>query len=88
MAVAKIDLTDATDIASTFEIQGFPTLKLFSNKLVYNYEGERTLKALKEFAEGGYKKLTPSKLPSDMTFVDHAMKNARLYVEKVIINFN
>lgn len=54
--VAKVDVTQNRELATRFDIKGFPTLKFFSGGMVYDYSGPRTVKSFKEFAEGGYTK--------------------------------
>ncbi|XP_058515736.1 protein disulfide-isomerase A6 homolog [Ochotona princeps] len=53
--VGKVDATTEKILASTYQIQGFPTLKLFplgekNVALVKDYEGSRTLEALTNYA--------------------------------------
>jgi len=40
--VAKVDATEERDLAETYGIKGFPTLKMFSGGKVSDYEGGRT----------------------------------------------
>jgi len=42
VVIAKIDASTHNTAAATFGISGFPTLKLFSNGVPIDYEGERT----------------------------------------------
>lgn len=50
--VAKVDCTQHKDICQRFGIRSYPTLKLFANRQVYDYNGGRTLDELKSFLEG------------------------------------
>ena len=51
--VAKVDCTTSDDVCSRFGVTGYPTLKLIANGQVYNYEGARTLDALKDYLLSG-----------------------------------
>lgn len=42
--VAKVDATVATDLASRFEVAGYPTIKILKKGEPVDYEGERTEK--------------------------------------------
>ena len=38
---AKVDLTDDSDLGKRFDVQGYPTLKIFRKGQAYQYEGPR-----------------------------------------------
>ena len=38
---AKVDLTDDSDLGKRFDVQGYPTLKIFRKGQAYDYEGPR-----------------------------------------------
>ena len=42
VVLAKIDATNAQTLAARFNIQGYPTLKIVRNGVVYDYEGPRS----------------------------------------------
>jgi len=46
VVIAKIDASTHTVAAGTYGVKGFPTLKLFSNGVAKDYEGERTSLAM------------------------------------------
>jgi len=46
VVIAKIDASTHTVAAGTYGIKGFPTLKLYSNGVAKDYEGERTSLAM------------------------------------------
>ncbi len=64
VSIAKVDCTENSLVAHRFGIRGFPTLKMIANGKVYDYSGQRTATALKQFASGGYKGTTPSAVPA------------------------
>lgn len=52
--VVKIDATVETQLASQYQIRGYPTIKLFSpNGNIEDYNGQRTLSSLSSFATSG-----------------------------------
>ena len=38
---AKVDLTDDSELGKRFEVQGYPTLKIFRKGQAYDYDGPR-----------------------------------------------
>lgn len=53
--VARVDATAQKRTAQRFGVRAFPTLKLLHKGRVHDYNGARSLEALKEFALGGFK---------------------------------
>ncbi|KAG7525337.1 disulfide-isomerase A4 [Solea senegalensis] len=57
--VAKVDATIASDLASRFEVSGYPTIKILKKGEPVDYDGERTQKAIvdrvKEVAQPDWK---------------------------------
>lgn len=51
--VAKVDCTEERDVCNRFKVRGFPSLKLFANHQMYDYNGGRSLNDFKEFLKGG-----------------------------------
>jgi len=46
LKLAKVDATEAKDLAAKFQIKGFPTLKFFKNGNPSDYQGGRTADAI------------------------------------------
>lgn len=44
ISVAKVDATVATELASRFEVSGYPTIKILKNGEPVDYDGERSEK--------------------------------------------
>lgn len=42
--MAKVDATVASELASRFEVSGYPTIKILKNGEPVDYDGERTQK--------------------------------------------
>jgi len=61
--VAKVDCTVEKNVASRFNIRGFPTIKLFKDKKVYDYRGARTIADFATFAESGYSSAQGADIP-------------------------
>jgi len=66
--VAKLDATIHTKTRRRFHIQGFPTIKLFHHGLVYDYEGPRTIQAMKAFILEGWKEAEGQEVPPPLSF--------------------
>jgi len=62
--VGKIDCTIEKDLASRFEIRGYPTIKYVKDGQVYAYSGPRSIEGFLAFANEGYKGATGSALPA------------------------
>ena len=41
IALAKVDATIETELASRFQLQGYPTIKIFRKGVAYEYDGPR-----------------------------------------------
>ena len=52
--VARVDATVHTELAALYEVNGFPSLHLLDGGRLYEYGGERTVEAMRAFAEGGF----------------------------------
>jgi len=55
IVIAKVDVTQNSDIAKRFQIQGFPTLKYLADRKMYKYSGGRNIDELHAFVTDGYK---------------------------------
>jgi len=53
--VGKIDVAEERQLAEAWGVERFPTLKLIAGGLVYEYDGDRSVESMQEFAHGGYK---------------------------------
>lgn len=49
--IAKVDATIEKDLAEKYQIQGFPTLKMFINGEPVDYNGERNEEAITEWIQ-------------------------------------
>jgi len=76
--VADVDATVEKDLAKRFQIKGFPTLKLFKDGKMYDYNGDRSYDSLRAFGEGGYQDVEGVPIP------DAAKKNMKRIKEDFI----
>ncbi|RHY89732.1 hypothetical protein DYB37_005554 [Aphanomyces astaci] len=53
--VGKVDCTVQKTVCQRFDVKSYPTLKVITNSLSFDYAGRRDRDALVEFALGGYK---------------------------------
>jgi len=51
LQLGKVDCTVETEVASRYEIRGYPTLKYMRSGIVTAYEGGRTLESILDFAK-------------------------------------
>jgi len=63
VSVAKVDATQSTYTAKRFDIKGYPTIKLLSGGLVYDYSGQRSREELVKFASQGSNQASASARP-------------------------
>lgn len=62
--VAKVDSTKNIKISKRFGVKGFPTLKFFADRKVYDYKGGRDVAAMEAFASGGYSSTEGAEVPA------------------------
>lgn len=62
--VAQVDATQYGDLANAWGVQGFPTLLFIASGKVYTYKGPRTVAALEDWAQDGWKSADGERLPS------------------------
>ncbi|XP_034717427.1 protein disulfide-isomerase A4 isoform X2 [Etheostoma cragini] len=78
--VAKVDATVASDVASRFDVSGYPTIKIMKNGEPVDYDGERTEKAIvarvKEVAQPDWKPPPEATLVLTKDNFDETVNNA------------
>jgi len=79
--IAKVDVTKNAKLMQRFSIEGFPTLILFSKGQMYEFQGKRSSKALKEFATGGFESMSSKPVPKDPTAFDLVLLSIRSVFE-------
>ena len=57
-----------SDLVSQFEVAGYPTILLIQNNQSYKFSGNRSLERIKEFAQTGYKNVTPTAVTAPKNF--------------------
>ncbi|KAL9656022.1 hypothetical protein ABK040_007642 [Willaertia magna] len=80
IAIAKVNGDEASELMQKFEIQGFPTLKLFKNgELFRDYDGERSAEAIASWL---VKKTGPIAVPIEN---EAALDKLRSEVKTIIV---
>ncbi|KAM6971156.1 protein disulfide-isomerase A4 [Tautogolabrus adspersus] len=78
--VAKVDATVASDLATRFEVSGYPTIKILKKGEPVDYDGERTEKAIvarvKEVAQPDWKPPPEATLVLTKDNFDETVNNA------------
>lgn len=75
--VGKVDGTEEKRLATEFEIDGFPVLKLIASGKMYAYQGAREADAMAEWAGGGYVNDNSERLPAEKTQLDKLQKKTK-----------
>ena len=77
--VARVDATAQVELAALYQVEGFPSLQLFSGGRVFSYAGERNLPAMLAFAQGGFKgdALNAQPMPSRPSLLDPLLRLPR-----------
>jgi len=78
---AKVDTTSNKQLAKRFDVKKHPTLILFADRLLYPYEGEQTVEAMKEFVSGGYKNAKGLSVPAPPSFIEKTMDDFHAFLE-------
>ncbi|TNN59479.1 Protein disulfide-isomerase A4 [Liparis tanakae] len=80
--VAKVDATVATEIASRFEVSGYPTIKIIKKGQAVDFDGPRTEKAIvarvKEVAQPDWKPAPDATLVLTKDNFDETVNNANI----------
>ncbi|KAG6590912.1 protein disulfide-isomerase domain [Phytophthora cinnamomi] len=74
--VAKVDVTENSELGKRFGIRGFPTVLHFSHGKSYKFAGKRTLEDLAAFARGGFKSVQGEVVGAAPSFLDFAKQQA------------
>lgn len=82
--IAKVDVTENAATGSAVDIRGYPTVLLFHDERMYEYAGPRSMDAMKDFAEGGFKSIQSSSLPGRETIVETLLKHGREAMDKIV----
>lgn len=77
--VARVDATAHAELAALYQVEGFPSLQLFSGGRVFSYAGERSLSAMRAFAQGGFRGdlLHAQPMPSRPSLLDPLLRLPR-----------
>jgi len=76
--VAKIDGNAEQELAGTFGVTGFPTIKLFKGEDVFDYEGPRTIQSFRDFVANPTKPKPPQ---VEIEYVDETGEGEGVVVE-------
>lgn len=72
-----MDCTQNPSLRKRFDITGFPTLKFFAERQMYDYEGSRSLMDILDYVEGGYKDGFSKDVPAPPSWFDEKMATLR-----------
>ncbi|ETV86350.1 protein disulfide-isomerase domain [Aphanomyces astaci] len=78
--VGKVDCTVQKTVCQRFDVKSYPTLKVITNSLSFDYAGRRDRDALVEFALGGYK----SSLGEDVLSLAQFQEKARREEQELV----
>eukprot|EP00922_Rhytidocystis_sp_ex-Travisia-forbesii_P018964 GHVS01028163.1.p1 GENE.GHVS01028163.1~~GHVS01028163.1.p1 ORF type:complete len:157 (-),score=27.72 GHVS01028163.1:141-611(-) len=91
MNIAKLDVSANPETSGRFGIRGVPVLTLFRNGKMHKFpaNSERSMEALRKFAEGGYDGVTAEAVPKVQAmwdvakdFVQRRLAEGKAFLEK------
>ncbi|KAF1331652.1 Protein disulfide-isomerase domain, partial [Globisporangium splendens] len=82
--VAKVDVTENSELGKRFGIRGFPTLLFLRQGQVYKYSGARTVKELSRFARSGYKTIVSEPVPALPTLANAVLQHIKVIQEDFV----
>jgi thiol-disulfide isomerase/thioredoxin len=86
--VATVNTLENLELADRFGILSQPTLVFFADRKMYKYRGLKTLEAIQQFVEGGYKDAVALPVPAPPSFFDLTKRKIeRLFDENKELRF-
>ena len=76
MLVAKVDATANKKTSKRFGVKGFPTLKFFADRKVFDYSGARDVASLEAYASGGYSDTEGKEVPAGPQWYEELIAKA------------
>lgn len=80
--VATVNTLENLELADRFGILSQPTLIFFADRQMYKYRGLKTLEAMKQFVEGGYKESVALPVPVPPSFFDIAHRKLERFIDE------
>merc|ERR1719510_2119394 len=89
IVVAKVDCTSEANLCSRHGVNGYPTLKMFHSGKIYDYNGGRTLKEMKDYAVSilGTKARKTTMEPSKVYMLDDKTFDASIESDLTFVQF-
>ena len=83
--IGKVDCTaeNAKELCEQFFVTGFPTLLLFKGNKTYEYQYQRNVEIMYEFAQGGYQSIPEA----DIKVIPPRLKGIDKYKAAVVVTF-
>jgi len=77
VVVAKIDASNNRITKERFRVSGYPTILFLKAGKRYTYQGQRDVKSLVAFANGGYTKAITQDVPPELSLFDRFFGEAK-----------
>lgn len=80
--VATVNTLENLELADRFSILSQPTMIYFADRKMYKYRGLKTLEAMQQFVNGGYKESMALPVPAPISFLDVVQKKMERLIDE------
>ena len=86
--VAKVDCHENQDVGRRFDIEGYPTIKMFHKGKMYTYSGKKEKGEIVEFARGNFKFEVSEDVPANLGLFGDILKILKHACRTAVDDYN